>query len=331
MMSDQPNNHHARLPDPIVRQAIAWHIRLNSTSTAPEFAACEHWRQSDPSHEVAWQRLQRMDSTFDQAANSAGSLAHATLLQTNNDCQQISRRQALKTMAGSAFSICAIGWLAYDQGAVHRLRADYSTVSNQRNSYTLQDHSQLWLNSDSAVQLNFTSEKRTLELTRGEIHLTAAYDSRPLQVAVPQGLISATNDQFVVRNASDHSLLQVVSGRVVIEQPQTKITTVVQAGELYQFNHNEIKQLDSTMFDYSSWVDGIFSVRDMPLKQLLAELSHYRAGYVRCDSSLDNHLVSGVYQLHDTDLILQILARSTNAQVRYLSRWWAQIMPVATA
>ena len=68
----------------------------------------------------------------------------------------------------------------------------------------------------------------------------------------------------------------------------------------------------------------------MPLKQLLAELSRYCTGYIGCDASLDNHLVSGIYQLRDTDLILKILARSSNAQVRYLTRWWAKITPLAT-
>ncbi len=327
MFNNQTNAKAPNVAESVIRQAIAWHIRLESAPAESEIIACQHWRQSDPSHELAWERLQQLDSTLQQAANSGGSLAHSTLLKTSEDCHNIGRRQALKTMAGSAFSICAVGLLAYEQGVIDRLRADYSTANNQRNRYTLPDSSQLWLNSGSAVRLDFNKNQRVLELTRGEINLSAAFDPRPLKIEVPHGTLSATDDQFLVRSAGDHTLLQVVSGHVLIIPKQSVVGIEAQAGQVYQISDRGVRPLNSQMFDYSSWIDGVFSVRNMPLKQLLAELSHYHPGYVRCDASLDNCLISGVYQLDDTDLILQVLARSNKAKVRYITRWWAEITP----
>ena len=119
--------------------------------------------------------------------------------------------------------MAAIGLLAYQQGGIERLNADYATANNQRNSFTLPDPSELWLNSGSAVRLDFTSNKRVLILSQGELHLTTAIEPRPLQVAVPHGLLRATNNQFVVRNAGDHTLLQVINGRVLIEPQQSAV------------------------------------------------------------------------------------------------------------
>jgi len=328
MKTDIKNNH-SPLADSVVRQAIIWRIRLDTSKDVADLSACEYWRSTDPTHELAWQRLEHIESTFHSVANRAPKQLHSTLLKIDNDCKNINRRKALKIMAGSALSISAISGLTYQQGILDKIRADYYTANGERSSYTLQDNSLVWLNSDSAIKLNFNSKKRLLHLTRGEMNLNAAADPRPFQVAVPQGLLTAKNSQFLVRNASDHTLLQVVNGRVTMQPKQSETFTEALAGQVYKITYSGITLLNEHIFDYSSWIDDIFSVRDMPLKALLAELSRYRSGYLRCDSSLNNFLISGVFQLRDTDLILQTLARSVQAKVRYLTPWWAEITPIS--
>jgi len=319
------------LPENIVRQAIAWQIRLESEQAADsDRLACECWRQSDPQHELAWQRLQRMNATFEQVASKAPSLAKPALLQTDVDCRRMGRRQAMRTLGGTAFSVAALALLADQQGLYQRLQADYSRGADA-GQYRLSDNSQLWLNSHSAVELDFNRRQRALLLSRGEMHLVSSDDPRPLQVRSNGQLFSADNARFTLRHQGDQSLLHVVQGNVLIESEQADVLGQAHAGQALLVNQQRVSELDTRRFDYSSWVDGLLAVRAMPLGDLLQELRRYRSGVLRCHPSLQQHPVSGVFQLQDSDLILQTLARSAGAEVVYRTRWWAQIEPVGNA
>ena len=322
------------LPDTIIRQAIAWRIRLESANQnfeityEKELLACKNWRARDPMHELAWQRLEKIDSNFHTLSNNAPKLVQSTLLKTDAECQHINRRQALKTFAGTAFSLSVIGLVSHQQGLFNNLQADYST-QNEISQYTLEDNSHIWLNADTAIELDFDNKRRSILLSQGEMQLTVAPDPRPVNIITDYGLLSASDAQFLLRNEKNHSVLQVTNGSVMIQENRNQRVTQAVAGTVYQINRDSIKQLNNQIFDYSSWIEGIFSVRNMPLKDFLAELSRYRTGFLKCDPRLNQHLVSGIYQLHDTDLIMQTLALSARGEVRYRTRWWAEITPLS--
>ena len=316
-----------RVPEAIVRQAIAWRIRLGSDDVDDsDVLACDHWRQADASHELAWQRLERMEAPLKQVAGGrqSQSMLSKTLLQTDADCRRISRRQALRTLGGSALGIAGLGLLAQQQGLWQQLRSDFNSAA-KRSQFTLSDNSQLWLNHHTSVGMDFNAERRALMLHRGEMHLASAADPRPLEVHLPQALLNSRRGRFTVRQADDHSLLQVSDGQTSVQHNVSGRIAQVQAGQAVRLDDRGLQSLDGQRFDYSAWIDGLLAVRNMPLKALLQEVSRYRSGYIRCDASLDHFLVSGVFQLHDTDLILQTLARSADSQVRYITPWWANI------
>lgn len=324
------------LPDSTIRQAIAWRIRLESarqnieTTYEKELLACKNWRARDAMHELAWQRLEKIDSNFHTLSHNAPKLAQSTLLKTDSDCQHINRRQALRVFAGSALSLSAIGLISHQQGLFNRIHADYST-NTQASQYTLEDNSQAWLNSKTSIELDFNHTHRSVKLIEGEMQLTVATDPRPLLAITHHGLFTTSNAQFLLRNEKNHSLLQVTSGRVMIQETRNNRITQAVAGNTYRINHQNMEQLNNQVFDYSSWIDGIFSVRNMPLKEFLLELSRYHTGFLRCDPSLNQHLISGIYQLHNTDLIIRTLALSAQGEVRYRTRWWAEISPLVTS
>lgn len=314
------------ISEAVVEQAIHWRIRLESGEfQSTDVQACKQWRQSDPLHELAWQRLQQMESAFHRVADQgSGDIAHAALLKTDTHFQHMSRRQALRKLGGAALSVAALSWMAHDQGMIHRLQADFST-GNAISHQVLQDHSDVWLNRESAIELAFSKDFRKVTLTRGEIRLSAADEVRPMLIKTPQTSISTRSAQVFVRNTSDHALIQVAKGQARIKPEFAGGSFNAYAGQTFRIAKSHIHELDNRRFDYSAWIDGVLSVRNMPLKDFLAELSVYRSGFMHCSPALENHLVSGVYQLRDTDLILQTLARSARAELRYRTRWWAEI------
>lgn len=239
----------------------------------------------------------------------------------------MSRRQALKKIAGTTLTLASVSWLADKQGAWQYLNADYATT-NQRELFTLADNSQLWLNSGSTVELNFNNQNKHIHLTRGEMQYTASVSAQPLQIKLNHGVLISDSKQFFVRHEDDHALVKVMQGSIVVQQPNTFLTNqVMNAGALYKITSNSVQQLDNHIFDYSSWTEGLLSVRNMPIKHFLAELSRYHRGFIKCAPNLDDYLVSGVFQLNDTNLILTTLARTARAKVHYMTRWWAEIRP----
>lgn len=320
------------LTESVIKTAIAWRIRLESgLAQTSDKEACRHWRDADPAHELAWQRLGKLDSVFHDAAGKAPALARTTLHRTDEERRRLSRRQALSVITGSALGLSSLGWLAVDQGLVQRLDADYATRTGERHQYLLRDHSRLWLNTDSAIKVRFDDSERHLHLSRGEIHLHTATDARPLQVHFPQGSLTTLGTRFLVRRERQHTLVQVIEGDVTVRPRLAGSPAQVKGGQVFRISDTGLTAVDGRRFDYSAWVDGIFSVRNMPMAELLAELSRYRTGVLRCDSRLEDFLASGVYQLSDTDLALEAMARSANAEVRYFTRWWAEIVPLGNA
>ena len=66
---------------------------------------------------------------------------------------------------------------------------------------------------------------------------------------------------------------------------------------------------------------------DTPLADVLAQLARYRHGLVRCDPAVAHLRVSGVYQLRDTQALLDLLQASLPIRVRRRSRWWISVEP----
>lgn len=314
------------IDETIVHQAINWHIQIESSENPlSTINACKQWRAQNPDHELAWQRLSHINATF-SGAHKMTKVVTQTLLKTDVDYQDVSRRQAIKRFAGSALAVGAIGLLVQRQGALEFIQADYSATGDAR-FHTLADNSELWLNRDSTVEVDFSPLKRHVVLTRGEMKLSIAQARSPLHITFPFGTLSTASSSVFVRHSDDHAIVQVLDGNALMLPQGTNNRLTVEAGTVYKLKNGQVQSLDATTFDYTSWVDGIFSVRNLPLKSFLVELSRYYPGYLKCDNSLNNHLISGVYQLNNIDSILKTIALSAGAKVRYLTRWWANITP----
>ena len=317
------------LPQAVITQAIAWRIRLEAGGNVSELerAACDQWCTSDPLHALAWERLAQLETPFAQVAAKAPGLAQAALRNADSERNRMSRRSALGAISGSTLGVFLLGWGVNDSGVIQRMSADFATVVGERQQYQLADNSQLWLNTDSASSVHFNGSERRLSLERGELSVAVAADKRPFVVEVSQGLVTSFGPRLLVRQEAGSSLVQALDGNLLVQPARAQEPLLMEAGQVVRFNNRTITSLDNHMFDYSAWVDGVLAVRNMPLKHLLTELGRYRRGVLRCAPDLENFQVSGVYQLRDTDFILQTLALAADADVRYFTRWWAEIAP----
>lgn len=316
-------------PSPVVvRQAIEWMMRLNNHSASPRMRQrCEQWRVAHPDHECAWQRVVAMNADLHsrfQALPAGGAVFDAL----ENSAQRLGRRQALKLLSG-VLIVGASAYLARDVLPWQQWSADFSTGVGERRGIVLTDGTRLRLNTDTAVDQDFSPTQRLIRLNKGEILVRCSADaqsatSRPLLVSCRHGVFEGQSARFVVRQESDHTRLSVTEGSVLIRSPGEGSVTV-QAGQSYSVNGQRVERIPQLDMDPGAWADGLIVTRNMRLGDFLAEVSRYRHGYLGCTQDIADLRLSGVFRLEDTDKLLAMLPQTLPVQLKYRTRWWVTL------
>lgn len=316
-------------PSPaVVRQAIEWMMRLNNSAASPcVHRRCEQWRAAHPDHECAWQRVLSLNADLHsrfQALPASGAAFDA--LETS--AQRLGRRQALKLLSG--LLVAGSGaYLAKDLAPWQQWTADFSTRIGQRSGFALTDGTRLQLNTDSAVDQNFSARQRLITLNKGEILINCGSDAgsippRPLLVGCKHGMVEGLAGRFVMRQEEKHTRLSVTEGRVLIHSP-VSIPLTVHAGQSYSINGQHADLLPEPDMDPGAWADGLIVTRNMRLGDFTAEVARYRRGYVGCEQDVAQLRLSGVFRLEDTDKLLALLPQSLPVRLNYRTRWWVTL------
>lgn len=315
-----------------VKQAINWLLRLrNNASNSKLRQQCDLWRAAHHEHELAWQRVQSLHSELSNnlRAVPGAQVAFNTL---ENSAQQLGRRQAMKLLSG-VLLMGSAAWLGKDVIGWQQWRADFATATGERRAFQLPDGTRLELNTDSAVDLDYTPQQRLIKLTRGEIIVTcggadegAAFD-RPLRVQSRHGLYEGVGARFILRHEAECTRLSVTNGHVLIHSPLAADgqPTQVKAGLSYLIDHQQARLAPPLDMDLGAWADGVIVTRNMRLGDFLQEVGRYRHGYLKCAADIADIRLSGVFRLEDTDKLLAILPQTLPVQLRYRTRWWVTL------
>lgn len=305
----------------IVDAAIAWRVRLQyGKADARQRAAFETWRNARPEHEAAWRRLNALDARFDGVSPE---LALNTLGASGRHRAQ--RRKAVKALAW----LGAVGvgaWFARDSEPWQRITADYSTATGERRTVYLADGTTLVLNTASAVDVRFGAGQREIRLLRGELYVQTGHDTaaparRPFYVQTAFGRLQALGTRFAVRLDPSSARIGVEEGAVEIAPPDG-LTAIAHAGDVYRFDRTIARLVDTPASATTNWLDGVIVAHEMPLANVLRELSRYRPGIVRCDPAIAQMPVSGTFQTADTDRTLAFLADHLHLETRSRTRYW---------
>lgn len=101
---------------------------------------------------------------------------------------------------------------------------------------------------------------------------------------------------------------------------------IVHAGESLWFTRDAFIRLQALNSSDASWTQGVLSFRDRPLHEVLATLSRYRPGILRCDPAVAGLRLSGTFPLGDTDAILHIIAQTLPVKLQFATRYWVTVI-----
>ncbi|WP_437181034.1 FecR domain-containing protein [Pseudomonas peradeniyensis] len=309
-------------PTPAQREAIRvaahWYARLASgTADAHEQARWQRWHDSDPLHQQAWQRMQVIS---DNLGRMPGQLAASTLLAAGQ-----SRRQVLYGLACllGGGTLATLGWRS-DLGLA--LRASHHTAVGERRTFTLADGSQLTLDTDSAVDVRFDDRQRLLVLHRGQLAISTGTDpaARPFLVETRFGQVQALGTHFIV-STSEQGCEVAVMEKAVRVSAEGSPPLRLEAGQRVDFGPSGIGRIRVNDASVGAWQDGSLIAIEQPLAELLAQLSRYRPGVLRCDPAVAAMQISGAFPITDTDLALEALQSAFALDVQRRTRYWVTV------
>ncbi|MGK5072514.1 FecR family protein [Janthinobacterium sp. ZB1P44] len=246
---------------------------------------------------------------------------HATLLRA---CVQANapRRHAVKTLA--LLLACGASLYAFERRSPWRgWTADYRTGINQRRVVTLNDGTQLTLNTDSAVNIAFDGAQRRIDLLAGEIFIATGKDAaqRPFFVGTPHGSLQALGTRFTVRLHDGYASAGVLEGAVAVLGGDGSQRLLLRPGEGAHFDSDGYHRHALAPYG-GARLNGMLVARDMRLADFLAELSRYSDHPLGCTPAVAGLRVSGSYPLADVDAIVDAVSASQQLRRNTITRFW---------
>ncbi|MFJ2690965.1 FecR domain-containing protein [Pseudomonas sp. NPDC087336] len=304
--------------------ASRWYARLRSgIATEADLAAWNDWLGADPAHRQAWQR---MIDVGEQMASVPGSLAAPALRGADRSRRQVLRSVLVLVSAGS------LGWLGWQSETSRNLFADFRTAVGERREFRLADGSVLLLNTDTSVNLRFDGHQRVLELLRGEIQVTTAVDplQRPFKVLTRHAEVLALGTRFIVRSDEQGGGVAVIEKAIEVRSAGAGSTVRVDAGQSLDFDGHSLGGVRRNDASVGAWQQGSIIAINRPLAELMADLSRYRPGVLRCDPRIAQLKVSGAFPIDDTDLALAALESGFSLRITRYSRYWVDVSSPAS-
>ena len=309
------------------RAAAQWLVRLHGGPlSVDEQQAFQDWRASDPAHAAAWQRAELVCSTLAGVPPALRQMAEAAP-------QSPRRRAVLYGLAGLIAAGPAL-WLASESAPWQARRAAIRTARGEIRRMTLLDGTQLALNTDTAIDVQFDGAARQVVLHAGELHVSTAYDAavpaRPFFVRSGNGAVRALGTHFSVRQRGSvlapRTEVSVSEGAVEIAPSQAPdALRRVDAGQQGSFDDVAVSALTPLSPHADAWLRGVLIAERMPLGEVLEQVARYRYGVLRCDPALAVMPVDGIFQLHDPESILLLLQRSLPIRLARRTRYWISV------
>ena len=305
----------------VVQQAADWLSRLWSGEAGPdEERACAAWRAQKPEHELAWQRMQQLGSRINSVP---AAISQGTLRAPRNTA----RRSVLRMLGWGIVAGGAVG-VTRESALWHYNTADYSTGTGEWQKVQLADGTQLMLNTATAVDIDFNAETRRVLLHSGEIYIRTGSDhQRPFLVETRDGTVLALGTRYSVRKLDGGTQVRVYEHAVEIAPRHTTQKLRLDAGQQAVLTPDTIQTPGHLDANEPGWTQRRLVAERMRLDDLLTELSRYRNGILRCDPSIADLRLTGVYPLDDIDRALATLEEGLPVRLDWTTRYWLTVRP----
>jgi transmembrane sensor len=302
-------------PTPAQEQAaLAWLSLLHDRPSTGDQLTFSQWLRADPAHAEAYAQAQVI---WELSESPARTLADedALALQGYLRAMDAPRRSPMLRWSGAlALAACLLlmvslgtGWQA--QRWLDDLRADHVSAPGEIRTVTLADQSQVTLDADSAIAVDFSHGQRRVKLIRGAAFFSVTHTGDPFVVAAEQGEARVLGTQFEVRRQPHGAQVTVLAGRVAVTAHEHGQQQILTAGQQVAYADGSAEKLHAVDSDAQlAWRQGWLTYYKSTLADVVEDLRRYYPGrIVLLNDELAARKVSGSFPSKDPQAVLNSL------------------------
>ena len=292
------------------REAADWVARLQGPATEADRAAFQRWRDSDPAHAAAYDRVQ---AAYDDSALLA-------LTEVGRQRRlALEPRRRLSTLryaiaAGVATVALISGVMLAGRFETARSSEElilYATNAGEIREVGLPDGSRMTLDTRTSVSVDIGRERKRVTLRDGRARfVVAAADGGPLVVEAGRVRAEATGSVFDVALIDGQATVQAIEGSVAVRMDTPQSDEIrLRSGEMIGMaaTGEPIRGTGSQ----ARWPEGMLAFDDVPLGRAIAEANRYgNRRIVLADPTLERLRVTGTFRAGDLEGLARSLAEA---------------------
>lgn len=303
-----PVNQNSLSPD---EQAAAWFAALQGENISTDKRArFEEWCAADVSHVRAFEKIGALWQGMDAFASSDAverQLADAKYQKKKVDFGRL----FLPLAACVALLVMTIPTLReemFDQSS-------YETAIGERENITLPDGSEIRLNTNTELVVDYSDEERRIILERGQAYFVVTKNpDRPFVVMAGRGSVTALGTAFDVKKSNQDIVVTLIEGSVKVREDNLNEVTLVAGvsqalSHKISFNPQGFGEAGVTKTrEIVAWQEDkiIFDAR--PLGEAIEEVNRYLTDKIIIgDPALNQILISGVFRTGNRDVVTRAL------------------------
>jgi transmembrane sensor len=192
---------------------------------------------------------------------------------------------------------------------VDDLGADYVSAPGEIRTVTLADQSQVTLDADSAIAVDFSRGERRVQLRRGAGFFSVTHTGDPFVVDAEQGQARVLGTQFEVRLQPQGAQVTVLSGRVGVTADKHAEQQILTAGQQVAYGNGATQQSHAVDSEAQlAWRQGWLNYYKATLAEVVQDLRRYFPGrIVLLNDELAARRISGSFPSRDPQVVLSSL------------------------
>jgi transmembrane sensor len=338
----------AMSPDASIRQAAAEWLALQEQGLSPaQSVELARWLAADKRHEKNFRALQEAWTHLDRLRGShVGARLEAELSELPgarcSRVQELASRR-VRWVSGAVAASLVWGVVYFAWWRPQQAGGPYAEIAATEigvvRTLKLPDGSKVSLNTNTAVEVRFTTAERRIHLSRGEALFTVAKNpARPFVVNVAGTDVSAVGTEFNVRLRSEEvevivneglvRIADAVNGESLLGQPESlPVPPLLSAGNrvvipVTSTQKPAVKSAAPMAIDFVeikrslAWRDRRLVFESAPLHTIVEEFNRYnRRQLVIADATLADRRFGGTFEATDTHTFVELLRSNYDVSV----------------
>lgn len=320
-----------------------WDARLRAPDcSAADRAAHQEWKNADPAHAQAFDRLQAMIGELPAIAAipEIQSMRAAALARSEAAVDAQPKRIGWLPIGGAIAASLAVlvsstlflmqpgAAPGEDAMAINVPTPVFATAIGERTDIPLTDGSTATLNTESEIDVRYSADERAIRLMKGEAHFEVAHNpDRPFVVYAGNYKVIAVGTAFDVKTIGDKVEVIVTEGKVAVKRLNADGTENIQSGAMLIAGQQlsgrpagVVSRRKADLAKAMSWRKGNAVFDDMPLGLAVHEMNRYSTVKLAItDPALANTRINGMFITGKQDSFVEALEAYFGVRARQVS------------